>query len=85
MARLEDGASHNAGEYVAFIALAFEFELPAIENTASPEIGIEMDNVSREIRRALDLAVESSENITVTYRPFLSTDISGPKWAPRRA
>lgn len=82
VARLEDGAPSNAGEMVAFIALAFDFELPAIENTASPEIMIEMDNVSREIRQALDLAVESSENITVIYRPFLSDNINGPQWDP---
>ncbi|RCK32484.1 hypothetical protein TH9_12170 [Thalassospira xiamenensis] len=82
VARLEDGAPNNPGELVAFIALAFDFELPAIENTASPEIMIEMDNVSREIRAALDKAVESSQNITVIYRPFLSDDISTPQWNP---
>lgn len=82
VARLEDGAAKDAGEYVPFIALSFNLELPSIENTASPEFAIELDNVSRDIRKGLDLAVESSADITLTYRPFLSTDISGPKWDP---
>lgn len=82
VARLEASAPANGGEYVAFVALAFDFELPAVESVAVPEIQLTVDNVDREISRQLELAVQGEDLVEVTYRPFLSTDIDGPDMDP---
>lgn len=81
-AMLEADAPLNPGEYVTFIAFAFDFSLPEIQQSAVPEITITIDNVSQEIERNLALAVASPYKIEVTYRPFLSTDLTGPQMDP---
>lgn len=82
VARLEDSAPINGGEMVAFIALAFDLDLPPVENIPVPEITVTLDNVGREISDALDEAAISQDVIEVTYRPYLSTDIEGPQMDP---
>ena len=47
-----------------------------------PEITLTLDNVSREIVRYLDTAAESQSVIEVTYRPYMSTDLEGPRMDP---
>jgi hypothetical protein len=81
-AKLEDSAPQNAGEYVVFVPMAFELELPNVEHLAVPEISISMDNVSREIEDNLTLAAASPYKIEVTYRPYLNTDLTQPQMNP---
>jgi len=81
-ARLEPTAPLNGGAMVQFIALGFELELPPVNTAPVPEISVTIDNVSRELIRHLDAAVESSEKIEITYRPYLSTDLEGPQMDP---
>lgn len=76
-ATLEDGVTS-----VTFTAFAFDFHLPPLEQTASPEIVISIDNVGREIIPYLDAAAQSADLITVTYRPYLSSDLSAPQMDP---
>ena len=47
-----------------------------------PDITVTIDNVSRELIKHLDAAVESAEKIEITYRPYLSNDLSGPQMDP---
>ena len=47
-----------------------------------PEITLTLDNVSTEIIKYLDLAIESQEMIEMTYRPYLSNDLSAPQMDP---
>jgi hypothetical protein len=81
-ARLEMSASLNAGEMVTFTAMGFDLDLPPVDTAPVPEIAITLDNVSRQIVKHLDAAVQSQEMITVTYRPYLSNDLSGPQMDP---
>lgn len=76
-ATLEDGVTE-----VTFTAFGFDFHLPPIEQTASPEIVISIDNVGREIMPYLDAAAQSPDLVTVTYRPYLSSDLSAPQMDP---
>jgi hypothetical protein len=76
-ATLEDGVTT-----VTFTAFAFDFHLPPLDQTASPEIVISIDNVGSEIVPYLDAAAQSSDLITVTYRPYLSSDLSAPQMDP---
>lgn len=82
VARLEAGAPLNAGQMVAFVALAFDLQRPNVDTGPVPEITVVMDNVGREITDALDAAAISQDKIEVTYRPYLSTDIDGPQMDP---
>ena len=82
VARLEAAAPLDAGKMVAWIALAFDLDLPSVESVPVPEITVTMDNVGREITDALDAAAISQDKIEVTYRPYLSSDIEGPQMDP---
>ncbi|MEG3639272.1 DUF1833 family protein [Magnetococcus sp. PR-3] len=81
-AKLESSAPLNPGEPVTFIALAFNLELPPVESTPMPEIVVTLDNVSGEIMKHLDRAVQTMDPIEITYRPYLSTDLEGPQMDP---
>ena len=80
LARLE--ASVNAGQQVQFVAMGFELDLPPVDIAPVPEIAITLDNVTREIVKHLDEASASESSIEVTYRPYLSNDLSGPQMDP---
>ena len=80
--RLEDTAPLNPSEYVEFLALAFDLELPPIGNSPTPEISVIIDNVSTQIIAYLDKAVETQDMIELTYRPYLSNDLSYPQMDP---
>lgn len=72
----------GGGGDVEFIAFAFDFTLPEVAQTGTPEFVITMDNVSAEIIANLDLAVASTDRLTVTYRPYLKSDLSAPQMDP---
>lgn len=81
-AYLEADAPVNAGEQVTFIGLAFDFVLPSVEASKSPELEVRLDNVSGELIEYLDLAANSAQLIEMTYRPYLASDPSGPQMDP---
>lgn len=79
---LEDSAPLDAGNAVEFIAMGFDLELPPVEEIPVPEITLTLDNVSTEIIQYLDRAVETQDMIEMTYRPYLSNDLSCPQMNP---
>ena len=81
-ARLEPTAPLNANEMVTFTAMGFDLELPPIDTSPVPEISITLDNVSRELVKHLDAAVQTQDKIEITYRPYLSDDLEGPQLDP---
>lgn len=82
VARLEADAPADGGALVAWVALAFDLDLPPVDTVPVPEITVTLDNVGREITDALDAAAISQDRIEITYRPYLSTDIEGPQMDP---
>lgn len=76
---LENSAPLNHGEAVEFIAMAFDLELPPVNNTPTPEISVTIDNVSTEMIAYLDRAIETQDMIELTYRPYLSDDLTTPQ------
>lgn len=80
--KLEASAPDSPSTYVTFVKFAFEFTLPEVQSSATPEIMISMDNVSRDIEDNLALAVASPYKVEVTYRPYLSTDDTAPQMNP---
>lgn len=81
-ATLEATAPANAGQQVRFVSFAFDITLPPVNDKSIPEVAITIDNVSLDIVKNIERAVESQQVIMVTYRPFLSTDLSGPQFDP---
>ena len=84
-ARLEATAPRDASTYVTFIGYAFDIVLPEVSSTGVPSLQITIDNVARDIMANLELAVTTSTPITVIYRMFLSTDLTGPQNNPPMA
>lgn len=82
LAYLEDSAPENPGEQVEFIAFAFDLTLPEVQQAGSPEVEITIDNVTGEIVGYLDQASQSTSLIEVTYRPYLTSDLSTPQMDP---
>ncbi len=81
-ATLEDDAPEDGGDAVEFQYYAFEFTLPEVSDGATSELIITIDNVNRVIVENLELAVQSADPLYVTYRPYLSTDLSAPQMDP---
>lgn len=78
-ARLETSAPVNAGQLVEFQPFTFDFTLPEVTDTGVPDLSIRIDNVSREIMQNIELAVPEPNRLEVTYRAFMSNDLSsGP-------
>lgn len=81
-ARLEASAPRQAGQLVTFVGFAFDIVPPEVTHTAVPQCVIELDNVSREIVAHIEQAITSPESITVTYRAYLSDDLTAPENDP---
>ena len=61
--------------------MAFDLTLPPVEVIPVPQITLSIDNVSTEIIKCLDRAVETQDMIEMTYRPYLTSDLSMPQMA----
>lgn len=81
-ATLEADAPVDGGDAVVFQYYAFEFTLPEVSDSGAPELVITIDNADRAIVANLELAVTSDDPLYVTYRPYLSTDLSTPQMDP---
>lgn len=82
-ARLESNAPINAGEMVEFLPFAFELSKPEMTDQGIPELGLRIDNVSREIIAHIELALPLPDKLEITLRTYLDTDLSsGPQNDP---
>ncbi len=82
-ATLEATAPQNPGQLVTFVGYSFDLRLPTVsEQTALPQILVTIDNVDREIVSNIEAAQKTTDIITAIYRPYLSTDLTGPQMIP---
>lgn len=81
-ATLESSAPRDPSSPVLFVGFGFDIIPPDVNYTGVPQCTIEMDNVSREIVANIELALASSEQISVIYRMFISSDLSAPQNNP---
>jgi len=81
-ATLEATAPANPGESVLFQAFAFDFDKPEVGPNGVPQIQIELDNVDRSIVANIEAAVATMDLVHVTYREYISTDLTGPQNDP---
>lgn len=69
-------------EKIEELSMAFDLELPPVEAISVPEITLSLDNVSTEIIKYLDQTIETQDMIEMTYRPYLSDDLTCPQMDP---
>ncbi len=81
-ATLEATAPVDPGVAVTFVAFAFDLVRPEVSAQGLPQLTIEMDNVGRELIAPIEQAMQTTDLITVIYREYLSTDLSGPQNDP---
>lgn len=74
-ALLESTAPLNPDEIVTFQPYQFDFQLPEVIDSGIPELIINIENISREIIRNIELAVPQTDKVEVTYRAYLNTDL----------
>lgn len=79
---LEAAAPVDGGLPVLFVGYAFDATLPDVTDGSAPEMQITIDNVSLEIENNIDAALQTADKVEVTYRPYLSTDLSAPQMDP---
>ncbi len=72
----------ETGETVTFEPVGFRFQLPGQNDRGVSELNIAIDNVDRRIGDFVNLAQGFDAPILVRYRPYLSTDTSGPQQDP---
>lgn len=70
------------GDPVTFLRFAFNLVKPEVSSTGVPQCTVEIDNVSRDILANVQLAMTSTDQITMTYREYISTDLTGPQNDP---
>lgn len=80
VATLEPDAPADGGQAVTFTAVAFDFTPPEIGENGNPELKIEIDNIGRELIEQFDAATSVPEKVEVTYRAYLSTDLTRPHY-----
>ena len=67
---------------VDFEPVGFRFRLPGAGDNGLQELSISIDNVDRRLSDFIDLVKDFNTPVTLTYRPYLSSDTSGPQMIP---
>lgn len=67
---------------VDFEPVGFRFRLPGAGDNGLQELSISIDNVDRRLSDFIDLVKDYNTPVTLTYRPYLSSDTSGPQMVP---
>lgn len=78
VARLEAGAPIGAGSWVTFQRCLFKATLPEQSTPGLPTFDLEIANVTGLLMPYLDMAAESDQPVEVTYRQYLSDDLTAP-------
>ena len=81
-ATLEATAPVDAGVQVTFVAFAFDLVRPEVSAQGLPQLTIEMDNVGRDLIMPIEQAMQTTDLISVIYREYISTDLTGPQNDP---
>lgn len=81
-ATLEATAPADPSTAVLFVGFAFDFSRPEVSPSGVPQVTIEIDNVDRSIVANIEAAMTTTDLVQVTYREFISTDLSAPQNNP---
>lgn len=80
--RTDKTCTLETAEEELFTACAFRFSLPTTGEDGLQELSIAIDNVNRVVSDYLDQVKDSNDPVAITYRPYLSTDLTTPQMDP---
>lgn len=80
--RVDKTMKIEGGVSKLFRACAFRISLPASGDNGVQQLSLAIDNVDRAISDFMDVVKDSLTPVTVTYRPYLSTDLNTPQMSP---
>jgi len=69
---------------LTFVAVAIAVALPKKNTQGTQVLNFAIDNVTGEAQRLIDLALDSGERVHLTFRHYLSSDLSAPAEPPIR-
>lgn len=70
------------GRTLTFIGANIEINLAKKNNKGNQTLAFSIDNTSGQVQRYVDLAVDSDELITATYRTYLLSNLAAPAEPP---
>lgn len=71
------------GGMVEFVPCFFKFTRPEESSSSSmPEVNIQVDNVAKILIPFIEQVVQSRIAMSMTWRPYLMSDLSGPHMLP---
>lgn len=68
--------------FKTFMAAPIAIALPKKSNKGSQSLNFAIDNVTGQAQRLIDTAIESEKRIRLTFRRYLSTDLTQPSENP---
>ena len=72
----------EGGDPILFKASGFQFQLPPTGENGTQDLRISIDNVDRQITDFVAQVVGSNSPVQITYRPYLSSDLTKPQLDP---
>lgn len=70
------------GRTLTFLASAIAVALPKKNTQGTQTLNFAIDNVTGEAQKLIDKAMDSGERVTLTFRHYVSTDLSEPAEPP---
>lgn len=75
-------ATTEASETVTFTATGIDVSLPARDDSGQQTLVFAIDNVMGEVQSAIDSAMDAGGEITLIFRQYLASDLTGPADTP---
>lgn len=72
----------ETAEAATFVAAGIDVSLPEKSNRGGASLNFAIDNVLGTAQQLLDQAFEAGEQVQMTYRTYLASDLSAPAEAP---
>lgn len=75
-------ATTENGDVITFTACAIDIALPARNSDGTQDLQFAIDNINGETSTAIRKALDNLSDATLTYRNYVSTDLSAPAEVP---
>ncbi|MRT52082.1 MULTISPECIES: DUF1833 family protein [Enterobacteriaceae] len=70
------------GDTITFIASAIDIALPARNSDGTQDLQFAISNIDGEVSTSIRNALSNLDNASLTYRQYISTDLSAPATVP---
>lgn len=70
------------GDVITFSAAAIDIALPARNSDGTQDLQFAISNIDGEVSKSIRNALSNLDNASLTYRQYISTDLSAPATVP---